>query len=407
MIIQDIKQEAFQYKIPFLLAFMAFATITGPTASHINAYVYDAAMALFAIMCIGSSGIRVHPAYMALLLGAILSLVFNDIPPVFQAWKRLLYFILMSIPISPFISNEKFDLYRIKALYFAMWFSVFIGVASFFCYLLGINYMYNFIAGEYSNNKAGWFGGITVHSMLLGPLSALGATFLTWYVTDYMLSSRRNRILAYIGIFMCIATAMLSASRGSTVAALLGCSIVYILKNGKTGSKITSGLIGLLIIGIVVQPLMKPFTAAVIEKQSNSIKSGSTFKSRSGKWENRLLEFASNPIVGNGFCTVSVDTKDYSKDGVVETGSSWLSVLSMLGLVGTGCIWVLVFNPIILIYKRCNRSDVLFFGIFCVFLLHMATEGYIFAGGNFMFFYFWLFVGAMHAYLNTPDYKFF
>ena len=59
------------------------------------------------------------------------------------------------------------------------------------------------------------------------------------------------------------------------------------------------------------------------------------------------------------------------------------------------------------IYQRCNRNDALFFGIFCVFLIHMSTEGYIFAGGNFMFFYFWLFVGSVHAYIKTPNYKFF
>ena len=404
--INEIKQVVKANKLPALMVFVAFCTILGPTAKFVNSYIYYAALGIFAIFNFGGNNTKVSAAYIALIIGAVASLTFNDVLPEFKAWQRLLFFGTMIIPISSFIENDKFRIKRLYAFNFTLWMSVFVGVASFICYLFGINFMYNFVSGEYSINTAGWFGGITVHSMLMGPVSALGATFMTWYVTDGAARNKKKRYMYYFCIFACVAAAILSASRGSTVAAVLGSAVVYLLRNGKSGGKITTGLLGLLFIGIVIQPLMTPFTAMLMEKQSRNIESGGTFESRQGKWENRIEEFESSPIYGSGFCTVSANSSDYSEGGIVETGTSWLAVLSMLGIVGAICIFVIVFKPVMLIYRRMNRTDVLFFGIFCVFLLHMATEGYIFAGGNFMFFCFWLFVGAMHAYLSNPNYKF-
>ena len=396
-----------QNVIPFILAFVAVCTIIGPTASFINIYVYYAAMALFAITSLGNDKLSFKITYIFLLLGAIASLIANDIPSLFNAWKRFLYFILMSIPISPMIESRLLRIRRLKAFHYILWFSAFIGVSSFFCYLMGINYMYNFMSGEYSVNLAGWFGGITVHSMLLGPVSALGATYMAWYSMCTHLSSKRNRLILLICVFLCIAAAMLSASRSSTVAAIIGCVVVYMLRNGKVGSKITGSLFGLLLIGILIQPLLEPFSAMVMEKQNSNVVAGGTFESRKGKWQNRIEEFESNPLFGCGFAVVDVNSGDYSDNGVIEPGSSWLAVLSMLGIVGVICIWVIVFQPMIRIYKRCNKRDVLFFSIFCVFLIHMFTEGYIFAGGSFMFFYFWLFAGSVHAYLKVPKFNLF
>lgn len=405
--IKELIQQIKSNKVAFMLAFVAIATIVGPTFRIFNTYVYYAAMAAFFVLNIGGKGLGFNATYILLILGALASLMFNDVPPVFNAWQRLAFFILMSLPISPMFSNEKFCDNRLKALNFVLWLSAGVGIASFFCYLLGINYMVNFVTGENSVNNAGWFGGITVHSMLMGPVSALGATFMTWYATGKTFSSKRNKYIAYGAVFLCLAAAMLSASRGSTVAAIIGCAVVYILRNGKSGSRMTSSLIGLLFIGMVAQPFLQPFSDLVIQKQEANVASGSTFSSRESKWDNRMDEFMSNPLVGSGFCTVGVKTDDYSQGGIVETGTSWLAVLSMLGIVGVISIFLIVFKPIFTVYHRMNRTDVLLFGIFCVFLLHMATEGYIFAGGNFMFFYFWLFIGSVHAYLKTPNYEFF
>lgn len=396
-----------QDRLSFMLAIVAVCTIMGPTAPFINTYVYYVAMALFAITSLGGSDKRLNIAYIILILGAVASLITNNVPPVFNAWQRLIFFILMSIPISPMIESQLFRNRRLKALNYMLWLSVFVGVVSFFCYLVGVNYMYNFISGEYSVNSAGWFGGITVHSMLLGPVSALGASYMTWYSTGTNFSNRINKYISIACIFFCIAAAMLSASRGSTVAAIVGCVVIYMLRKGRIDSKMTGSIVSLLLIGILAQPLLQPFSAMVIAKQEANIESGGSFASRQSKWQSRIEEFESNPFWGSGFATVGAKSGDFTDSGIIETGTSWLAVLSMLGIVGVICIWIIVFQPMIRFYRRCNRNDVLFLGIFCVFLIHMSTEGYIFAGGNFMFFYFWLFVGSIHAYLKTPDYKFF
>lgn len=393
--------------LPFILAFVAVCTIMGPTAPFINAYVYYAAMMIFAITSIGRGNQSLNVTYFFLILGAVFSLLTNNVLPVFNAWQRLAFFILMSVPISPMIESQLLRERRLKTLNFMLWLSAFVGVSSFFCYLVGVNFMYNFVSEEYSLNNAGWFGGITIHSMLLGPISAIGASYLTWYSTGTNFPNRRKKYIVFACIFFCIAAVMLTASRGSTAAAIIGCVVIYILRKGSIGSKMTSGIVGLLLIGILIQPLLKPFSAMLISKQELNVASGGTFESRQGKWQSRIEEFESNPLFGSGFATVGDKSGDFSDNGIIEPGSSWLAVLSMLGVIGMICIWIIVFKPMIKIYKRCNRNDVLFFGIFCVFLIHMATEGYIFAGGSFLFFYFWLFVGSVHAYLKSPDYKFF
>lgn len=393
-------------KIAFMLSFVAIGTIIGPLTSIINTQLYYLCMALFAVSCINGKSQRINKQFIFLLLVAAASIIFNNPPSLFKPWERWAFFTFMCFPISPLFENEKFRRHRLNAFKFLLWLSAIVGVSSFFCYLLGINYMRNFYTGEYSVNNAGWFGGITVHSMLMGPISALGATFITWEVSCAKTNFVKNRYIAYFIIFACISSALLSASRGATAAAIIGCSVVYMLRNGKQGSKMTNGLIGLVFIGIVTQPLLKPFTTMIAEKQNKNLDGGSTLLSREGKWEGRINEFASSPIIGIGFCVVNVNSEDYDEvTGTIETGTSWLSILSMLGIFGVILIWKLVFKPMVRLYKRMNRQDVLFFGIFCVFLLHMATEGYIFAGGNFMFFCFWLFTGALHAYLNTSNSK--
>ena len=57
--------------------------------------------------------------------------------------------------------------------------------------------------------------------------------------------------------------------------------------------------------------------------------------SRSNLWDDRLREFTNYPIFGVGFAEIDIiHDNNYTKDGVIELGSSWLGLLSMLGIVG-------------------------------------------------------------------------
>ena len=401
-IISQIKNN----KVAFLLAFVAVGTIIGPLA--FNTYLYYAALAIFFIANANGFKPSFMWAYGLLIAGALASIMLNDTMPEFKADQRLLLFILISLPISPMFSNRKLRIGRLRAFNYVLILSTLTGIGSLVAYFLGVNYMFNFVTGDNSVNNTGWFGGITFHSMLLGPVSALGATYATWFMTGQTFKTKWHRYLAIAVIFACIAAAMLSASRGSTIAAIVGSAVVFLLRKGNSGNKIVGSIIGLMLLGALAQPLMKPFMAGIMEKQNNSIESGGTFSSRERKWNSRINEFISSPVYGSGFATVSKESGDYSTiDGIVEPGTSWLAVLSMLGIVGGISIYLIVFKPMIAICKKINHVGVLLFGIFCVFLLHMMTEGYIFAGGSFMFFYFWLFIGAVHAYLDTPNYEMF
>lgn len=390
--------------VPFFMAFIAVGTIIGFLVFPTD--LYYIALALFAIAGLSGGNFNINWHYIILFFGAFLSLVTNDAAPIFRAWERLFFFILISIPISPFLTSGKLYIYRLRALKYMLVFSVIIGIGSFAAYLLGINYMVNFIDGNNTVTNVGWFGGITVHSMLLGPTTALGATFAMWYMTGTTFKNILYKYMSYGFVFACFASTLLSASRSSSLACIVGCTIVYIYRNGMGKSNVLTGLIGLLLIGVLLQPLIEPFAQGVLVKQNANVEAGSIFSSREGKWVNRLEEFVSNPIVGSGFATVNVHSDDYSNNGIIEPGTSWLAVLSMLGIIGVFCIYKIVFAPIMKLYRSGpNRTGILLLGLFAVFFLHMMTEGYIFAGGNFMFFYFWLYIGALHAYLNDPTFE--
>lgn len=388
------------YKASFLLAFMAFSLIIGPL--HFPQIYYLAAIAIFMVVNFKEVG-KVNGAWIFLLIVACLSLLLNDWLPLFNAWQRLALFVFVTMPISPMFRSPKMEKARIKTFNFVLILSFVVAVSSLICFFLGINYMKVHVSIGDSLTKAGTFGGITIHSMLLGPICAVGATYATWRFSAVREVTKKQKAVYLSLIFACLASALLSASRGSAVSAFVGCAVVYLLRHGKVGTKVISGTVGLLIAGMVVQPVLEPFTKGIREKQTNNVEKGSTFSSRESKWQSRLDEFASSPIWGVGFATVSKNTRDYSKDGKIEPGSSWLAVLSMLGVLGALAIILIVFVPIIKVFRRLNHTDVLLFGIFCVFLIHMATEGYIFAAGSFLFFYFWLYVGTVYACLKNPD----
>lgn len=391
-------------KVSFLLAFVALGTIIGPL--RFPQPFYLASLLVFMIAYMKQVG-KMNGPWMFLLIVACLSLLLNDWLPLFKAWQRLALFVFVTMPISPLFHSPNMEKARIKTFNFVLILSFVVAVSSVICYFLGINYMTSHSFEGDSLDEAGIFGGITIHSMLLGPISAVGATYVTWRFSAVREVTKKQRFIYLSLIFSCFAAVLLSASRGSTVAAAVGSSVVFLLREGKVSTKMISGIVGILLTGLIAQPLLEPFTKGIKEKQSNNVSQGSTFSSRESKWTTRLDEFTSSPIWGIGFATVSKESGDYSGKGVIEPGSSWLAVLSMTGILGALAIVLIVFVPIVKIFRRLNHTDVLLFGIFCVFLIHMATEGYIFAAGGFLFFYFWLYVGAAYACLKNPDVEIF
>jgi O-antigen ligase len=151
-------------------------------------------------------------------------------------------------------------------------------------------------------------------------------------------------------------------------------------------------------------PFWGNFTTAMQQKQEYGRENENLFVTRENKWKNRLEEFQSSPFYGIGYYAVS---ENYSDDlnkitGQIEPGSSWLAVLSMLGISGFIPFVYLFFKNLYYLYHDHNTSSSsLLGGVLIFFMVHMLAEGYVFGAGSFMFFMLWLTLGTVVACRKT------
>ena len=77
--------------------------------------------------------------------------------------------------------------------------------------------------------------------------------------------------------------------------------------------------------------------------------------SRANKWNSRLIEFDNAPFIGIGFSSIDINGLDNFDrvTGQIEPGSSWLSLLSMTGLIGFFSFLFINFK----IYKNISENN--------------------------------------------------
>lgn len=344
-----------------------------------------------------------------ILIGvAAISLIMNTPPAIFSAWPRLGLFTLLICSVFPTFDSVKNSQFRNSVFQLTVVVVLFIGISSLPCYFAGINYMikaFGKYGATHTSDTAGWFGGLTRQSMMLAPLCAFAAT----YYTAKLFSSERTRQQKWLYgafIFSCMCGILLSASRIGLAAGLAGCLSVFILKyKGNTG-KLISQLIGIGIILSALYPISNVFTTAMTQKSETNLEKGSFFASREDRWGHRLEEWSRSPVFGIGFATIDTQySEEFSDTGIVETGSGWLAVLSMTGLAGAFCMGYIVLSTLKRLYRRCRYDNhaILLFSLIMVFVVHLCAEGYIFAGGSFLCYLFWLTLGVGYTYSRAPE----
>ena len=145
-------------------------------------------------------------------------------------------------------------------------------------------------------------------------------------------------------------------------------------------------------------------------EEKNNGDTSLSFDSRAVYWQTRVEEFESSPLIGIGFSSVDIDNEKGSnfnaESGQVESGSSWLSALSMTGLLG-GLALVSVFVSAIAkawklwTYTPLLSSFLISLSVFWIF--HMMAEGYIFAGGSTMAFCVWILLGIIYGVSENKE----
>lgn len=330
-----------------------------------------------------------------LLLGAFLIYVPFEIlithPDVaFRSWERYLLFGLILIVTSPLIQGDRNIIYRSKIFQMILIACAILGIGSFVGRFLGINY--GSLGRTENTMGVGLFGGLTRHSMLLGPIAGIGSLYMIylWYQT-------KKRICLLWGI-LCLASVMFSASRSALIATIAA-NVVMLYRMSGTGSRFLKIMVALVLVGSVTFPLWSGALDDVMAKQNANVASGGTFESRSDKWKVRIEEFKSNPAFGVGFAAIDLSNAKAHGDsnldtGVVESGSSWLCILSMTGILGALCLIPIFLNAIMTAWRSCSVFSSVIVGMLVLFYVHMIAEGYVLAGGSFMSFCLWLTIGV-------------
>lgn len=116
--------------------------------------------------------------------------------------------------------------------------------------------------------------------------------------------------------------------------------------------------------------------------------------SRHTLWQSRLSEIASSPWTGVGYANEPVRFKDpvlHIGSEKNEPGSSWLSVASYSGLIGTALFLWYVATVVIALRRNRRRKDfALQLALFLFLCMFAITEGWMLYPGALMFPVFWL-----------------
>lgn len=154
-------------------------------------------------------------------------------------------------------------------------------------------------------------------------------------------------------------------------------------------------MIGLLVLSAILTiPIAGIAFKGVINKQENRNAQSTSLNSRQGKFDSRIEEFKSSPILGIGFSSVNPESGDADPiTGRIEPGTSHLSVLSMLGLLGFAVYVAILYKAYANTRSVRTLHSRFVFSCFIAFFVHAWFEGYIFAAGGFLAFLYWLILG--------------
>lgn len=373
-------------KIVLLFIFAELTRVVG-FLPHIPEVIIYGIIVLYSLYCIFNTG-KFNLLYVILLAYIPLEILVMSPPAMFSPWMRYVLFAIVVITCSGMCVSERMIVARSRIFEIICFSCALLGVGSFFARFLGINYMYVYNISDLDLSAAGVFGGLTTHSMLLGPVAGVG----TLYIINSAFKERKK--ILWVCAALSFASVLFASSRSAFLSVIAG-AMVFIQLSSKNIGKFFKYIIVIFIVFACTMPLWQNAMSGLIEKQQNNVTAGSTFSSREDKWEQRIAEFESSPVFGYGFASVDPANKDHSigmGGKSLESGSSWLSVLSMTGIIG----FILIMSIYIKSFRTAYRytREPLMLSVLTLMSVNMFTEGYIFYGGSFLAFLFWITIGV-------------
>lgn len=386
-------------KPTFLFACVALWQLIAFLPSLPSIAVYGVYIAYAFYILLKSSHVIVCRPLLAFLLFIPIQLLIIAPDSSFHCWDRYVLFVLLLINVSPLLYNPQLAENRNVIFRIAMGACTFLGVGSFFARYLGINYA---TTSTLENILAvGTFGGLTHHSMLLAPVASIGFVFCCWM--GYI----RNKWIYWCLGGLCIIAVMFSGSRSALMGAIAAITILLYKLTG-TKAKFMKVAVSTVLVASVSFPVWGSALEPVMQKYEGNVVEGSAYSSREHLWRARLMEFESSPLIGVGFDAIdiklSLKAGGYDKvSGMVESGSSWLIILSMTGVIGAILLFPFFWGTYRLLWLKPSPLGAMLLGLLTFFFVHMIAEGYIFYGGSMLAFLFWLTIGVSRDYLQYSE----
>lgn len=303
--------------------------------------------------------------------------------------------------IGPFFINDR--LIRIRRL-------LFIRTLFVLRWVVLLSFILKFVMPDMVMGRIG-FHGLANHSMLMSPLAGICILygFYRFYLSETRIGCYKEAI--YIGVSFLVL--ILAGSRGALAATLVGIIFFYMhLYKHDLGRLVKVTLFFLLVL-ISTSALWWPYTEKIREKMDSSEEAGGLTSSREELWGDRIKEFKAFPIFGVGFASYNLNyiQSEYSinrKTGTIEPGSSWLFLLSSLGLYGFLSFLLPVSYALYILYKDSDigMNGGLVGSMMAFSFSHMLIEGFVMASGAYLCFLLWLLLSESEQILQTNNKKY-
>lgn len=376
----------------WLLTLIAVNNVIYLTPSLASGYYVVMAAGLLYGLAVSRAHITFNPAGILFWLACAVSIVANEVPAFFSPWQRLGTFVIVSGLLGPFLFSR--ELCRMRIFMFRavnILFAVVI-VASFLGLFCGVSRYHAY---------SGYFCGITTHSMLLGPISGCTVLYMFYQLYHWKNSGKGKKLFFLIVLFMSVCLLFGAASRSAFIATAVGVVVLHCIYVRNRKAKLYKiALFGILAL-VIFTPALEPYYAKLLAKNGNE--EFLNFDSRADHWRLHWESFKENPLTGIGFSAIVVDPEinTLGDNGRVETGSSWLSILSMTGILGFCSFCFLLMGAFRILYRNLRRHEleVAFgSGLLSFWCVHMLAEGYVLSAGGLLFFSFWLLLGTIYSY---------
>ena len=360
-----------------------------PTTS---APIYYSIWGICAFYIIISGYHRVNYSTLLFIFFCFLSIIGNSIDAKYNIGLRFTGFLLIVGSVGPLFTGEWLYSLRRNCFHYVSVGLVFVTVVSFLIYCIYPSAMIT--------TRGHLYGGMTLHSMQMGPIAGLSTIYLTYkFLITKQDKGLRDKMFYIVGICISLLSCILAGSRSAILSMIISgivCLYLYYRNDMAMFFKI---IICVIVILAITSPLWWSYTEAVQAKIAISESRGGLITARSFSWKARMEEFLQNPFIGCGFATVVGTLSERGNEGMVEPGNGWLFILSSTGIVSFILFVTMYIRYVVMLVKDAFNESILLVSSLVFIGLHLNAEGYTLSSGIFLFYYLWLSIGYTYSYL--------